>query len=190
MKEHSLNKQNPFIRGYYIDPNICDRIVEESKNRKSDFLSGIKDYDNYLLTWFDQSLYDPYVNSLFEVIEEYKKEFPFCYQTVNRWGLCSEIKIQRYQPGKYYSGWHCENIGTNDQSWGQRHLVYMTYLNDLSDGGGTEFYSQQLTVKPEKGLTLIWPADWTHHHRGVVSNTEEKFIISGWWNFSLSEQTQ
>jgi hypothetical protein len=183
MREHPLNKENPFIRGYYIDPNICDRIFEESNNNRSDFKSGIKEYDDYLLTCFDQSVYNPYIESLFSIIENYKKEFPVCYQSVMKWALCSQIKIQRYQPGKYYSDWHCENVGSTDTINGQRHLVYMTYLNDLSDGGGTEFYSQKLTVKPEKGLTLIWPADWTHHHRGVVSNTEEKIIISGWWNF-------
>ena len=31
----------------------------------------------------------------------------------------------------------------------------MTYLNDIKDGGETEFYYQKLKVKPEKGLTLI-----------------------------------
>ena len=190
MKEHSLNKQNPFIRGYYIDPNICDRIIQEADDRKSEFQSGIKEYEHLVFLSLDQSTYQPYIDSLFGVIEEYKKEFPFCYQTIKRWGLCRDIKIQRYQPGKYYSNWHCENDGGETRGWGQRHLVYMTYLNDISDGGGTEFYSQQLTVRPEKGLTLIWPADWTHHHRGVVSNTEEKFIISGWWNFIPPETTK
>ena len=189
MREHSLNKQNPFIRGYYIDPNICDKIFEASNNKRLDFLSGIKDYDDYSLTWLHHSVCDPYVKSIFEVIEEYKKEFTFCYKDLRAWGLCSQIKIQRYQPGKYYSSWHCEMDGSDSRGWGQRHLVYMTYLNDISDGGGTEFFHQNLQVKPEKGLTLIWPADWTHYHRGIVSNTEEKFIISGWWNFFDHEGT-
>jgi len=39
-------------------------------------------------------------------------------------------------------------------------------------------------VQPRKGLTLIWPADWTHHHRGVVSPTQEKYIITGWFSFT------
>ena len=59
----------------------------------------------------------------------------------------------------------------------------MTYLNDISDRGGTAFFHQKLEVQPEKGLTLIWPADWTHTHRGVVSMTEEKYIITGWCVF-------
>jgi hypothetical protein len=41
----------------------------------------------------------------------------------------------------------------------------MTYLNDVDDGGGTEFFHQRLVVQPRKGLTLVWPADWTFMHR-------------------------
>jgi hypothetical protein len=59
----------------------------------------------------------------------------------------------------------------------------MTYLNDVYNGGETEFYHQQLKVKPQKGLTLIWPADWTYTHRGIVAPDEEKIIVTGWWNF-------
>ena len=46
------------------------------------------------------------------------------------------------------------------QPEGSRHLVFMTYLNDVSDAGGTEFYHQGLVVQPVKGLTLLWPSDW------------------------------
>ena len=60
----------------------------------------------------------------------------------------------------------------------------MTYLNNVTDAGGTEFYHQQLTVQPVKGLTLVWPADWTFTHRGVPSPTQEKRIVTGWFNFA------
>ena len=59
----------------------------------------------------------------------------------------------------------------------------MTYLNDVSDGGETAFLYQNVKVKPEKGLTLIWPAEWTHTHKGMVSMTQTKYIITGWYSF-------
>ena len=58
----------------------------------------------------------------------------------------------------------------------------MTYLNDVKDGG-TEFLHQNITTPAKKGLTLIWPAFWTHTHRGVISKTKEKYIVTGWINF-------
>ena len=58
----------------------------------------------------------------------------------------------------------------------------MTFLNDLTDEGGTEFLYQDLKVEPKKGLTLIWPSYWTHTHRGVISKTQEKYIVTGWYS--------
>ena len=59
----------------------------------------------------------------------------------------------------------------------------MTYLNDVTDKGYTEFWHQDLRFEPKKGLTLIWPADWTYTHRGVPSTTQEKYIITGWLSY-------
>ena len=54
----------------------------------------------------------------------------------------------------------------------------MTYLNTIKVGGETEFLYQKLKIKPKKGLTLIWPTDWTHTHRGLISN------VVGFSNFN------
>ena len=35
-------------------------------------------------------------------------------------------------------------------------------------------------VAAEKGKTVIWPAEWTHTHRGRVDHKLEKTIITGW----------
>ena len=91
-------------------------------------------------------------------------------------------QIQRYKPGGGYKIWHFErgNPGTIT-----RYLVYMTYLNTVTDYGGTAFKYQNLEVQAEKGLTLIWPAEWTHTHKGIVSPTQEKYILTGWFNYVL-----
>ena len=65
-----------------------------------------------------------------------------------------------------------------------RHLVFMTYLNDCD--AGTEFLFQDIKIQPKKGLTLIWPSDWTFTHRGIVSTTQEKFIATGWTSLNES----
>ena len=61
-------------------------------------------------------------------------------------------------------------------------LVWMVYLSDL-DNGGTEFKYQNHIEKSEKGKLLIWPTDWTHTHRGQISRTDEKYILTGWYTF-------
>ena len=61
----------------------------------------------------------------------------------------------------------------------------MTYLNDVKVGGETEFKYQNLKIKPKKGLSLIWPTDFTHVHKGIVAPKEDKWIVTGWFKFVL-----
>ena len=63
-------------------------------------------------------------------------------------------------------------------------LTWLTYLNDVNDGGETEFEYQRIKAQPEEGLTLIWPAGYTHSHRGLPSPGETKYIITGWFRFA------
>ena len=58
----------------------------------------------------------------------------------------------------------------------------MTYLNDV-ENGGTDFLYQKITTPAKKGLTIIWPATWTHTHKCHISNTQEKYIITGWFSY-------
>ena len=98
------------------------------------------------------------------------------------WSVIEPVNIQYYKPSQGYHAWHTERT-THKEPEGHRHLVFMTYLNDVNAKGETEFYHQKMKVKPRKGLTLIWPADWTHTHRGVTSHTQEKYIITGWLSY-------
>ena len=89
--------------------------------------------------------------------------------------------LQKYPVGGGFKVWHCENDVKSMLNY-DRCLVFMTYLNDVEDGG-TEFFHQHLSTPAKKGLTLIWPAYWTHTHRGIVSRLKEKYIVTGWINF-------
>jgi hypothetical protein len=62
----------------------------------------------------------------------------------------------------------------------------MTYLDDVEDGGETRFHHFGIDVRPERGKTLIWPAEWTHAHSGAVVTKGRKHIITGWVHFPLS----
>jgi hypothetical protein len=59
----------------------------------------------------------------------------------------------------------------------------MFYLNSIKDQGGTHFDQHNKTLKAKEGRLVIWPAYWTHFHRGVVSKTETKYIATGWCSF-------
>ena len=92
--------------------------------------------------------------------------------------LYTYFNMQKYEPNEGFFGWHCERAGKKHSD---RLLVWMIYLNDLTDRGETEFFYQQHFETPERGKLLIWPSDWTHLHRGVPSQTQTKYILTGWF---------
>jgi hypothetical protein len=121
-----------------------------------------------------------YEAELQKIVNLYVTKYPMSNKTA-KWEV-EGINIQKYNPGGGYVDWHSERTGHYDTSM-YRHLVFMTYLNDVTDDGETEFLHQTIKVQPKKGLTLIWPSDWTHFHRGIPSPTETKYIITGWFCF-------
>jgi len=94
------------------------------------------------------------------------------------------MKMQKTDPGGGYHIWHCENAGGD--KFAERVLVYSLYLNDISetDGGETEFLYQRLRIRPEKNMMVLWPAAFTHTHRGnTVLGDESKYIVTGWFHY-------
>lgn len=93
------------------------------------------------------------------------------------------MKMQRTDPGGGYHVWHGEQ---GNKEHADRVLVYMLYLNDLGDrdGGETEFLYQRLRIKPEANTMIIWPAAYTHAHRGnTVLGEQSKYIVTGWFYY-------
>jgi len=194
------NKLENFIGYYQIeDLSICDDIINywKSSDRKVPGLSykptGNSSIDADWKDSIDVSIsideIDPlfvlYIKELSTAIDNYKEKFPFSCN-YSSWKIIEGVNIQYYKPGGGFKIWHCER-GISSPPVCNRHLAWMTYLNDVTDGGGTEFYHQGLTVQAKKGMTIIWPVDWTYTHRGVVSPTQEKYIITGWFNYFLEK---
>lgn len=90
------------------------------------------------------------------------------------------FKIQKTKVGGGYHSWHYES-GNRDNCI--RLLTWILYLNDIEDGGETEFLYQHMRVKPKQGTLIMWPAAFTHTHRGNPPLKEDKYIVTGWTEF-------
>ena len=119
--------------------------------------------------------------SLHHQIEKYKELHPQLAK-IERWGVRERYNLQKYEPNQAYFGLHCENAGPGYIGV-TRVLAWMIYLNTVIDGGGTYFDNYDLTMNAVEGRCVIWPAYWTHMHRGIVSKTESKYIATGWYSF-------
>ena len=174
------------------DIEICDDLINYYKNSNNKFTGTVYNNtdDGIINTNYKSStevilnnceIRNKYLINLTKVLDSYVEKYYFSYY-YRQFGITENIKIQHYKKNEGYKAWHTERC-SSEHPFTARHLVFMTYLNDVNDEGETEFFYQQTKIKPKKGLTVIWPADWTHTHRGIVSSTEEKFIVTGWFNF-------
>tara|TARA_R110000765_G_scaffold94516_2_gene178263 strand:+ start:63 stop:659 length:597 start_codon:yes stop_codon:yes gene_type:complete len=141
-----------------------------SLNGKNLNFEGFKDYNTVAL--FFSGLQKCYLN--------YAEEFS-SLKTGNL--RCDNIKMQKTPTGGGYHVWHGEQ-GNGDQA--NRGLVYMLYLNTLAPeaNGETEFLYQQRRINPVKNTMVVWPAAFTHAHRGnPVYGDNSKYIVTGWFYY-------
>jgi hypothetical protein len=192
MKNKSV-KEKDFIAIYdnYILPEECDKAIklfeERDKFKKTftrlDFentTSTVKK-DKYFFAnstnmdvWFDDlkpmmlnfdmAWKNYYVNHGLEKVYS-----PLEYTT---------LKIQKTLPKEGYHVWHVEQNGTFYEC--KRAFVFSIYLNDVKEGGETEFLNHSVRVKPKKGRIVIWPAGFPYLHRGNPPLSGKKYILTSW----------
>lgn len=160
--------------------NVLDRNIEEgvAQVRKSDSMLFCSQSKTINLT------------TCREIHQAFNKVFwDECYKLYaeNFWILKElgphrsyDFKMQKTEPGQGYHIWHCES-GVRETC--HRLLVWTLYLNDVVEGGETEFIYQHMRVKPQQGTLVIWPAGFTHTHRGNPPLSNTKYIITGWVDF-------
>jgi prolyl 4-hydroxylase len=188
-----------FVGDFMIDHAVCDRLVELHRacDRKGLAKRGRlgkggntivdpekKDSFDVVVDTLPPGLADEYglernYAELQRCLQQYLEQHPLLKQ-VGIYRVTESPSIQHYRPGGGFKMPHFERSGYATTT---RMLVWMTYLNGVTDGGGTRFVYQKHTFEAKKGRTLIWPSDFTHTHVGVVSPTQHKYIITGWMNY-------
>ena len=199
MEKVTLPTQNltpTFIGSWTIHPlSICDELIayfelNKNKQTKGKTLSGInldtKNSTDITIHPKDINLpgnevFEKYFHTLFSCYQEYVIEWPFLMTFPDNLHIGS-FNLQRYNSGQHFQKIHTERNGLSSL---HRVFAWMTYLNDvdIEDGGSILFSHFGLEIQPTKGLTLIWPAEWTHAHKGNVLKADSKYIITGWMHF-------
>lgn len=185
-----------FIGGWLMrEPGLCDGIIDYFDRNPLLHEAGATQYgingsrkNSTDLVIFPNDLGRP----THAVFREYLHELHQCYlDYLDQWKFLYDVQkdvdigpfiIQKYGVGGHFAVVHSERASLSTM---HRSLAWMTYLNDVEVGGRTSFPHYGLDVKPERGKTLIWPADWTHVHRGNVVTAGVKYIITGWMHYPL-----
>ena len=185
-----------FIGCWMMEPNICSELINYFENNISKQKKGVisggmnKESKNSIdlsmspkeLLLPENECFNTYFEKLFEFYKDYACQWPFLKEFANQLHI-DRFNIQRYQINQHFQKVHTERCCMENI---HRLFAWMTYLNDVppEDGGSTIFTHYGLQVQPKKGLTMIWPAEWTHAHKGSVLNNNSKYIITGWMHFA------
>ena len=87
------------------------------------------------------------------------------------------VRIQKTSPSEGYHTWHDER---QTRELCHRLLAFTLYLNDVEEGGETEFLYLKRRVLAKAGRLAIWPSGFTHMHRGNPPLRGDKYIMTGW----------
>ena len=189
-------KSNPtFISSWIIKPtSLCDELINYFEANKSKQYLGVtssglntesKDTTDISIKPKDillpgNEIFKKYIEEIHKCHKDYISQWEFLENNPIEYEI-GVFAMVRYQPGQHFKQIHTERFSLSTL---HRVFVFMTYLNDVEEGGSTYFSNYDFDIQPKKGLTLIWPAEWTHAHRGNILKSGLKYMISGWINFS------
>ena len=179
-----------------LSKEICDDIINRFENDKKNQMFGVtvagvnkdvKDTMDLMLSYHDEwkdidTLINKVVYTHFEI---YREQLTFInLEDGNETPIFNfprqvgdkGYQIQKYKQneGKYV--WHTDNQ-VNDKGK-ERLITFLFYLNDIDKGGETDFHYKKII--PRTGKLLLFPATWTFPHRGIMPESSDKYIITGW----------
>ncbi|MDX1569385.1 MAG: 2OG-Fe(II) oxygenase [Xanthomonadales bacterium] len=185
-KKHSLDLT---ITGHADWKSVCDRVLANSFEHVTDY--WCKYYFGLIgalgLTVADPETGQP-VNLSHKNFDRAGK--PQARALVGHLYRPGPFIVQKYDQGVGgYPHWHSE-IYPRDASCEHLHrvLLFMYYLNDVAEGGETEFFYQQRSIRPRRGRMVIAPAGFTHTHRGLTPRSGDKYILTSWILFNRAEK--
>ena len=182
---------NNFIECYpqVLSSRKCDKIIDRfnhDTNKREGKLGGRIDHKQKHSTDINlnfankacKQYNDIIYPALMKGLQSYVHEYKFIAQLTD-WQVFRGYNVQYYDEGQGYHLLHCEHENQSNSMY--RILAWMIYLNDAQCG--TTFPMQDITMKPSTGDLWIWPAFWTHAHKGVTPNIGDKYIATGWCEF-------
>ncbi len=192
--EHIAVYKNVYPEGY------CQHLITEfnrleeggvgsNRQRSEHALKHVKDdhqisiqLQNHVLLPFKDADSEPmFFNGLQQCYDDYTNKYSVVKDSGNI--RATVMKMQRTGPGGGYHVWHCEQNAGDSAS---RVIVYMLYLNSIApeEGAETEFLYQKKRFNPTENTMVLWPAAYTHAHRGnPVLGETHKYIVTGWFYY-------
>jgi hypothetical protein len=151
-----------------------NNILKTKKDDSTCFIDFRKEYcfnDTPFINMINEKIYQCYLL--------YKETYDIL-SSVEEHMITPSIRVQKTKIGGGYHMWHCEH---GNIRCGSRLLAWTLYLNDVHEGGETEFLYQHMRVPAKQGSVCIFPSSFTHAHRGNPPLSNDKYIVTSWIDY-------
>lgn len=92
-----------------------------------------------------------------------------------------EFRVKKYDPETRDR--FDEHVDVVNYATARRYLALLFYLNDVDEGGETEFPLHGKMIKPEAGSVLVFPPTWEYPHAGRPPVSGSKYIMSTYLHY-------
>lgn len=151
------------------DPHVKDDPQPEYSTRRylniSEQMSWIKEMTK------STQYADPHIADFFRLPE------PFTDQSISEW-INDGFIVAKYLVGDA-CGFHDDHQSPIEPANGLRYLTVIFFLNDVPEGGELHFPAQGLKIKATQGTMVIFPAQVTHPHE-VLPTQSERYVLQTW----------
>jgi len=179
-----------------IPDEICDNVIKRYEEIEDSFIFKAKVHrgesfdtrnndilylvDNEELKKEDPELVNLTVNYILntvydKVILKYNASMDNAFDGLPFWTI-DELDLLKYHKGQGFYTEHIDSDGVN----ANRYFSIIIYLNDVEEGGGTNFPLHDKTVQPKKGSVVIFPSYWTHPHKAITPVSNDKYVLVCW----------
>jgi len=181
-----------------LDISLCNRIIELYENEENKYEGvtrgglnkSVKDTTDFVIP-YDASSNTDWLNISDILYNELNKNLHKYIVKIRQY-LNNEkyilfdakcltenlFMIQKYIKNRGHYIYHNDSSFEPDRTK-YRVLTYLWYLNDITEGGETEFWGNY-KIKPTAGKLLIFPSSWSFPHCGKMPISDNKYIITGW----------
>jgi hypothetical protein len=186
-----LNKKQSHDLYLNSHPEYAEQLTHIQQIAAQHILKYIEEHIFMMIGAFGLKVYHPLTKQPTDLTHENydevgKPQLPLLVKQLFRLG---NIQAQKYDINKGgYPYWHSEVYPQAQHNEAlHRVLLFMFYLNDVEEGGETEFYYQNKKIAPKKGTMVIAPGYFTHTHRGNKPISNDKYILTSWVLFNRAE---
>ena len=136
-------------------------------------------YEGPLILHQESPLIREFHDATWECYKKYKEQYP-AVSAVSKHQMDNAIRVQKTAPGQGYHMWHSDGASSEHSD---RMLGIILYLNDVEEGGETEFLYQKMRIRPQQGTLVLFPTSFQYIHRGNPPLTNDKYILTTWLKY-------